>query len=85
VIRDFRGRARACYVEGSKKHPDLEGSVTLVIKVGADGKVLAVSGGGTPKLAPIIPCLKKEAQDIEFPPPKDGAAVLHIPLTFVKP
>ncbi len=57
-IARLRSPFRACYLEGRKKHPDLQGSIFLVAKLGTDGKVLSVGAGGS-NLAPIVPCLKK--------------------------
>jgi len=79
----LRKKYRACFIDALTKHPDLGGRVTLVVRIGSDGKVLSVGGGGGGKIGPIVGCLKKETAAAQFPPPKAGSAVISIPITFV--
>jgi hypothetical protein len=83
VVARLRGRLRACYLQGLAQNPDLAGSVTLVARIGPNGEVLGVSGGGGP-LAAIVPCLKSVIAGAKFAPPKSGAGAVQISLNFVK-
>ncbi|MEQ9317787.1 MAG: hypothetical protein RIF41_01465 [Polyangiaceae bacterium] len=63
-------------------HPGIRGSVTLTLRVDAEGRVSQVGGGGGP-LAPIMPCLENVARSLVFAPPATGRAIVSIPLTFL--
>ncbi|MSP24002.1 MAG: AgmX/PglI C-terminal domain-containing protein [Myxococcales bacterium] len=83
VVGRMKGRFRQCYQSGLNSNPELAGSVTLVAKVGENGEVRSVSGGGG-ALAAISGCLKSVVQSASFAPPEGGSAVIAIPITFVK-
>jgi hypothetical protein len=83
VVARMKGRFRACYQSGLSANPDMAGSVVLVAKIGPNGEVQGVSGGGG-SLAPIVGCLKSVVQGGSFAPPDGGSALLSIPITFVK-
>jgi hypothetical protein len=84
VVRRLTPRFRMCYAQGLKNDPDLGGSVTLVAMVNAKGAVDSVSGGASPALAAIVPCLKAAVAGALFAPPQGGRAIVSIPITFVK-
>lgn len=81
VVAGLKGQFRHCYQRQLPTHPEMEGSVLLVARIGENGEVLSVGGGGG-VLAPIVPCLKAAVGGAQFAPPKSGAAVLQIPVTF---
>lgn len=82
TVSRMRGGFRSCYLAGLRKNPTLQGSVTLVAKIGPNGNVMSVSGGGGP-LAPITGCLKSIVRSGGFnPPTSGGGAVIAIPITF---
>ncbi|MCC6521089.1 MAG: energy transducer TonB [Polyangiaceae bacterium] len=82
VIARLRGQFRRCYEGGFGASPDLEGSVMLTVRVGPNGEVQSVSGGGGP-LAPIVPCLSGVLQSAVFSAPQDHQpAVLLVPFVF---
>ena len=82
VIARMKGRFRNCYMGGLDSHPDMQGSTVVFAKIGPNGEVLGVSGGGGP-LAPIGGCLRAVVQSGSFSPPKSGASVtLAIPISF---
>jgi hypothetical protein len=83
VVARMKGRFRACYQAGLNGNPDMAGSVVLVAKLGPNGEVQGVSGGGG-SLGPIIGCLKSVVSGGGFSPPDGGSAVISIPITFVK-
>ncbi len=83
VVARMKGRFRACYNGGLASNPEMQGSVVLVAKIGPNGGVQGVSGGGGP-LAPIVGCLKGVVASGGFSPPDNGVgATVSIPITFV--
>jgi hypothetical protein len=83
VVASLRGRFRACYHKGLFDHPAMEGAVTLAVKIGANGEVMNVSGGGG-GLAPIVPCLHAVVRGAVFSAPESGGvAMLIIPIRFL--
>lgn len=83
VVARMRGRFRACYNAGLQSNPELQGSVVLTAKIGPNGGVMGVGGGGG-ALAPIVGCLKGVVASGGFSPPDNGTgAVVSIPITFV--
>jgi hypothetical protein len=67
VIAGLRPKFNACYTDGLKKDPKLEGSVTLSAKIEKDGKVSAV----TPKMvtglnAAVLKCLSDRLKAASF-------------------
>ena len=84
VVARMRGRFRRCYQTGLNSNPEMQGSVTLVAKIGPNGEVRGVSGGGGGGLGAIVPCLKAVVGSGGFAPPDGGGATVTIPITFVK-
>lgn len=80
VVARMRGRFRACYQAGLDADPTLQGSVSLLAKVGQSGEVVSVSGGGG--LAPILPCLKAVVRSGGFSPPEGGMGLVSISIIF---
>jgi len=83
VVARMKGRFRSCYQAGLNSNPDMSGSVVLTAKIGPNGEVQSVGGGGG-SLGPIIGCLKGVVQSAAFSPPDGGSAIVSIPITFVK-
>ncbi len=83
TVARMKGRFRQCYQTGLNSNPEMAGSVTLVAKIGANGEVKSVSGGGG-ALGPIVGCLKGVVSGGGFSPPEGGSAIVSIPITFVK-
>jgi hypothetical protein len=84
VVARMRGRFRRCYQQGLNTNPEMQGSVQLTAKIGPNGEVLGVSGGGGGSLGPIVGCLKAVVGGGAFSPPDSGSAIISIPITFVK-
>jgi hypothetical protein len=80
----MRARFRHCYEQGLNSNPEMQGSVTLTAKVGPNGEVQSVGGGGGGALGPIVGCLKAVVQGAAFAPPEGGGAIITIPISFVR-
>ncbi|MEM9694538.1 MAG: energy transducer TonB [Myxococcota bacterium] len=84
VIARMRSRFRRCYQTGLNSNPDLQGAVSLAVKVGPNGEVLSVGGGGG-GLGSIMGCLKAVVRGAAFAPPEGGqTALVQISINFVK-
>jgi hypothetical protein len=83
-VARMRPRFRHCYQSDLDEHPEMEGSITLTAKLGPNGEVLSVSGGGG-SLAPIVRCLKAVVFGANFVAPEGGAgALVVIPIRFYR-
>jgi outer membrane biosynthesis protein TonB len=86
VVAQMRAGFRACYRHGQDENPDIEGKVALSIKVGPTGQVSSVTATKTGNLPQsVVDCVKARANSATFAPPQGGgAAVVQVPVTFVK-
>jgi len=85
VVAAMRAGLRACYTKGLQENPDIEGKIVLILKVGPAGQVLSVTANKTGNLPPeVIDCVKARATSATFSPPQGGAAVVQVPVSFVK-
>jgi hypothetical protein len=75
---------RACYRAAVQNHADVAGRVALVLSIAADGHVSEVKAKTTNLPGSAVDCLKRRAALARFEPPKGGAAVITVPVTFVK-
>lgn len=85
VVQPRVSALRRCYERSLRRtSPDLEGSYTLRVQVGADGSVRGVrviTNGETPP--PFVRCLELEAETWVFPRPEGDAALsFDLPLAF---
>jgi hypothetical protein len=81
VVARMRARFRHCYEQGRLSYPEMQGSVTLTAKIGSNGEVTGVGGGGGP-MAPIVGCLKGVVQGAQFATPTKGSGMVVIPIIF---
>lgn len=85
VVAKMRAGFRACYNRGLAENPDIEGKISLSIKVGPTGQVASVSATKTGNLpASVVDCVKARANSATFSAPQGGAAVIQVPVSFVK-
>jgi hypothetical protein len=85
VVAGMRAGFRACYNRGLSINPDAQGSIRLTIRVGPGGEVQsvnAVPAGNLP--GSVVSCVQARASAAQFSPPEGGAAVIVVPVTFVK-
>jgi hypothetical protein len=67
VITALRPKLNACYQDGLKKNPKLEGSVTLSAKIEKDGTVSAVTPKNVTGLTPaVLKCLSDHLKAASF-------------------
>jgi hypothetical protein len=67
------------------ENPDAQGQIRLSIRVGPGGEVQsvnAVPSGSLP--GSVVDCVKARASAARFDAPEGGAAVVQVPVTFVK-
>jgi tetratricopeptide (TPR) repeat protein len=75
---------RACYRAERAEERDVAGRVALVLSIAADGHVSNVTTSGNGLPVTTVDCLVRRALLARFEPPKGGAAVITVPVTFVK-
>jgi hypothetical protein len=85
VVAGMRAGFRACYQRGLAVDPDASGSIRLTIRVGPGGEVSGVTASPSGNLpATVVSCVQARAQAAQFDAPQGGAAVILVPVTFVK-
>jgi hypothetical protein len=83
VVRQNFGRFRACYEDGLKTNPNLEGRVTARFVIARDGSVATVqSGGGDLPDSHVVACVLRAYSSLSFPSPADGIVRVSYPLVF---
>jgi outer membrane biosynthesis protein TonB len=85
VVAQMRAGFRGCYNRGLSANPDIEGKIALTIQVNASGEVSNVVATKTGNLPDeVVNCVKDRAKRATFSPPQGGAAVIQVPVSFVK-
>jgi hypothetical protein len=85
VVNGMRATFRACYQRGLQENPDSQGAIQLTIRVGPGGEVSGVSASASGNLpASVVGCVRARAQAAQFAPPEGGAAVIQVPVSFLK-
>jgi hypothetical protein len=84
VVASLRPAFRACYDQELKVVPSRTGKLRLTIRVGAQGNVNEVTVKAEGELVSTVSCVKAVAEAAKFAPPAGGAAVIAVPVTFVK-
>lgn len=85
VVAGMRAGFRACYNRGLAQNPDASGSIRLTIRVGPGGEVAGVSAAPSGNLpGSVVSCVQSRASAARFSPPEGGAAVVVVPVSFVK-
>lgn len=85
VVAAMRAGFRMCYNRALASNPDVEGRISLSLRIGPGGEVqgvTAVPSGNLPDS--VVSCVKARAQAGQFDPPEGGSAVIQVPVTFVK-
>ena len=85
VVAQMRAGFRACYNRGLAENPDIEGKIQLNLRVGPTGQVAGVTATKTGNLPDsVVECVKSRANSANFSAPQGGAAVVQVPVSFVK-
>jgi outer membrane biosynthesis protein TonB len=83
VVAAMRPDFRACYNDGLKKNPKLEGSVLVEAKVGPKGEVTSSMPTDMQGLTPeVADCIAKRVKAATFSPPGEKGSTLKIPVNF---
>lgn len=83
IVRLNFGMMRACYQDGLRRNPKLEGRVIVRFVIGRDGRVArAVDGGSEIKDAKAIACVVEAFSRLEFPQPEGGIVTVAYPIVF---
>jgi len=84
VVAGMRAGFRNCYNRALAQNPDVEGKINLSIRVGPGGEVQSVGASASGLPDSVVGCVKARAQAAQFDPPQGGAAVIQVPVSFVK-
>jgi hypothetical protein len=84
VVAGMRAGFRRCYNMELNNNPDAAGTIRLTIRVGPGGEVQGVSAASSGNLGSAVSCVQARAAAAQFAPPDGGAAVINVPVTFVK-
>ncbi|MBS2013558.1 MAG: AgmX/PglI C-terminal domain-containing protein [Deltaproteobacteria bacterium] len=83
IVSSMRADLDACYAEGRRLNPMLEGAFVAEVKVGVAGSVESVDAQDVEGLnRAVIGCMTKRVQNARFPAPGDKGATVRIPLRF---
>ena len=80
VIRGAPSKqVQTCYERGLKSNNLLQGSMDVVLTIGAAGSVRAVEVTGTLRDRKVYSCVKRVARTWKFPPPEGGCVRINAP------
>jgi len=74
-----RKQVQACYERALKDNNLLQGSMTVLLTIGANGSVTAVSVEGSLDDAQVYACVKHVAKTWRFPRPQGGCVRTSVP------
>lgn len=85
VVRANAGRYRACYEDGLRHDPGLEGRVVVKFVIDRTGGVaVAQDGGSDLRSAGVVACVVRAMAGLTFPQPEGGIVNVVYPLVFSK-
>ena len=76
-------QVQTCYERRLKDDNLLQGSMKVLLTIGSDGNVKAVSVGGTLSDRQVYNCVKRIAKTWKFPPPQDGCVRTEAPFQMM--
>jgi hypothetical protein len=83
VLNEAQSSIRACYERALRNNNQLQGSISLEVRVGANGRVDNARIGGNLKDAEVRKCIQNLAKGWSFPSPTGGnCAVVGAPYNF---
>ncbi len=83
AIADTRDGFRACWHHSLIYDPTQDGRVAIVLRVGADGRVVAVESYGACGISgEAVECMKASAKKLRFRRPEGGSESFTLPAVF---
>jgi hypothetical protein len=83
IMRENQSQIRNCYERRLKANNVLQGDLSLKVKVGATGSVVASGVSGTLRDSEVFSCVRSIADKWQFPAPAGGScAVVQVPFRF---
>lgn len=83
VVRQNFGRFKACYENGLRNNPNLQGRVAVRFIIGHDGNVQSAANGGSDMPdAGVVSCVTKAFYSLNFPQPDQGIVTVTYPIAF---
>jgi len=83
VFAEHNSQIRNCYERQLKQNPVLEGSMTLAVRVAADGRVDGTQVSGSLRDRDVFACVRNVASHMRFPAPGGrDCALIQVPFTF---
>ena len=83
VLTRAAPKLRRCYLRQLVSAPELQGQIKVKIDIRPDGTVSAAQPeSSTLDNAAAIDCILRTIRQLTFPPPKDGATSLVVPMSF---
>ena len=82
IVRMNFGRFRACYEEGLRTSPNLQGRVTVRFVIARDGSVANASASSDLGSASVEQCITRSFFNLTFPVPEGGIITVSYPLVF---
>lgn len=76
-------QVQTCYERRLKDDNLLQGSMSVLLTIGSDGNVKAVSVGGTLNDRQVYECVKRIAKTWKFPPPQNGCVRTEAPFQMM--
>jgi hypothetical protein len=83
AIRDTLAPFRTCHQRGLLHDPTQDGHVAVVVRVGADGRVVKSESYGACELSrEVVACMVHVGRRLRFEPPAGGSASIILPAVF---
>lgn len=82
IIRGYDRQIRSCYERQLKQNHFLQGNMSVMVRVAADGSVAGTRVGGSLRSPPVFACVRGIARTWNFPPTGGGCAVVSVPFNF---
>lgn len=87
VVERFTRRSfsqiRACYQQGLRNNPNLQGRVSVRFVIGSDGVTSGVGNGGSDLPdAGVVSCIVRLFDRVTFPAPERGIAIVAYPIVL---
>jgi hypothetical protein len=83
VVRQNFGRFKACYENGLRNNPSLQGRVAVRFVIGHDGEVSNVGNGGSDLPdGGVVSCVQRAFYGLSFPQPENGIVTVSYPIVF---